>query len=110
MNTEQILMCVVALILGMLLANMLKYVCGCKLVEGQEETTLDKRLIGMMIGANQVIRYAEAPRAVDRRATLAEAERIIKKMDDDKAAVYISGNLSKVSTLRTYLDEFNEQQ
>ena len=35
MNTEQILMCVVALILGMLLANMLKSVCGCKVVEGQ---------------------------------------------------------------------------
>ena len=34
MNTEQILICVVALILGMLLANMLKSVCGCKLVEG----------------------------------------------------------------------------
>ena len=34
MNTEQILMCVVALILGMLLANMLKSVCGCKVVEG----------------------------------------------------------------------------
>ena len=35
MNNEQILMCVVALILGMLLANMLKNICGCKLVEGQ---------------------------------------------------------------------------
>lgn len=35
MKTEQILMCVVALILGMLLANMLKSVCGCKVVEGQ---------------------------------------------------------------------------
>jgi len=38
MNTEQIIMCVVALILGMLLANMLKSVCGCKLVEGQNGT------------------------------------------------------------------------
>ena len=36
MNNEQILMCVVALVLGMLLANMLKSVCGCKnLIEGQ---------------------------------------------------------------------------
>ena len=34
MNNEQILMCVVALILGMLLAHMLKSVCGCKVVEG----------------------------------------------------------------------------
>ena len=35
MNTDQILMCLFALILGMLLANMLKGVCGCKVVEGQ---------------------------------------------------------------------------
>lgn len=44
MNTEQILMCVVALVLGMLLANMLKNVCGCKVVEGQQagvKTTID---------------------------------------------------------------------
>ena len=34
MKTEQIVMCVVFLLLGMLLANMLKYVCGCKVVEG----------------------------------------------------------------------------
>jgi hypothetical protein len=34
MNTENIVMCVVALLLGMLLANMLKNVCGCKVVEG----------------------------------------------------------------------------
>lgn len=39
MNTEQILMCVVALILGMLLANMLKSVCGCKVVEGMAPGT-----------------------------------------------------------------------
>ena len=33
---ENWLMCVVALILGMLLANMLQNVCGCKnVVEGQ---------------------------------------------------------------------------
>ena len=35
MNTENIVMCVVALLLGMLLANMLKNVCRCKnIVEG----------------------------------------------------------------------------
>jgi hypothetical protein len=34
MKTDQIVMCVVALLLGMLLANMLKNVCGCKVVEG----------------------------------------------------------------------------
>ena len=35
MNSQTIVMCVVALLLGMLLANMLKSVCGCKVVEGQ---------------------------------------------------------------------------
>lgn len=35
MKTDTIVMCVVALLLGMLLANMLKDVCGCKVVEGQ---------------------------------------------------------------------------
>ena len=35
MNTENMVMCVFALILGMLLADMLKNVCGCKVVEGQ---------------------------------------------------------------------------
>ena len=34
MNSETVVMCVVALILGMLLAHMLKSVCGCKVVEG----------------------------------------------------------------------------
>ena len=34
MNSQTIVMCVVALLLGMLLANMLKSVCGCKNVEG----------------------------------------------------------------------------
>jgi hypothetical protein len=37
MNTQTIVMCVVALILGMLLAHMLKGVCGCKVVEGVED-------------------------------------------------------------------------
>jgi len=34
MGTDQIMYCIVALILGMLIANMLKNVCGCKVVEG----------------------------------------------------------------------------
>ena len=34
MKSETIVMCVVALLLGMLLANMLKSVCGCKVNEG----------------------------------------------------------------------------
>ena len=33
MGTDQIMYCIVALLLGMLLANMLKNVCGCKTVE-----------------------------------------------------------------------------
>jgi hypothetical protein len=40
MNSETIVMCVVALLLGMLLANMLKSVCGCKTVEGQTYSNL----------------------------------------------------------------------
>jgi hypothetical protein len=37
MKTETIVYCVVALLLGMLLANMLKNVCGCKnVVEGMD--------------------------------------------------------------------------
>ena len=39
MDTKTIVMCVFALILGMLLANMLKSVCGCKTVEGQSESS-----------------------------------------------------------------------
>jgi hypothetical protein len=35
MDSKTIVMCVVALILGMLMANMLKDVCGCNVVEGQ---------------------------------------------------------------------------
>ena len=38
MDSQTILMCVVALILGMLLFHMLKGVCGCKVVEGQDAT------------------------------------------------------------------------
>ena len=34
LNKQIIVYCVVALLLGMLLANMLKSVCGCTLVEG----------------------------------------------------------------------------
>ena len=35
MGTDQIMYCIIALILGMLLANMLKNVCGCKnVIEG----------------------------------------------------------------------------
>ena len=34
MNTQTIFMCVVALLIGMLVANMLQNVCGCNRVEG----------------------------------------------------------------------------
>ena len=38
MDTKNIMCCVVALLLGMLLANMLQNVCGCKVFEGQSLT------------------------------------------------------------------------
>ena len=38
MKTETIVCCVVAILLGMLLAHMLKNICGCKVVEGQHLT------------------------------------------------------------------------
>jgi hypothetical protein len=42
MKTDQIMCCIVALLLGMLLANMLKNVCGCKnVVEGQNAETCE---------------------------------------------------------------------
>ena len=45
MDTVTIVVCVVALILGMLIANMLKGVCGCKVIEGHarrnEEETIN---------------------------------------------------------------------
>jgi len=42
MNTEKIIMCVVALLIGMLVANMLTNVCGCKTgVEGFNYTHTD---------------------------------------------------------------------
>jgi hypothetical protein len=42
MNNQTIVCCVVALLLGMLLANMLKSVCGCKLTEGQGLPTVSR--------------------------------------------------------------------
>ncbi len=33
MNTQTIFMCVVALLIGMLVANMLQNVCGCSKIE-----------------------------------------------------------------------------
>ncbi len=43
MKTETVVYCVVALLLGMLLANMLKSVCGCKVVEGFESSEQIKK-------------------------------------------------------------------
>ena len=39
MNSQTVVMCVVALLLGMLLAHMLKDVCGCKTVEGNYDVS-----------------------------------------------------------------------
>ena len=42
MGTDQIMYCIIALILGMLLANMLKNVCGCKtVIEGRTDPNGD---------------------------------------------------------------------
>ena len=50
MKSETIVYCVVALLLGMLLANMLKNVCGCKTVEGNDPvvygSTASRRRMG----------------------------------------------------------------
>ena len=43
MNNQTIIYCVVALILGMLLYHILKGVCGCKVIEGQNNN--NKRLV-----------------------------------------------------------------
>ena len=46
MDTKTIVMCVVALLLGMLMANMLKDVCGCKaVVEGQHGGSRGGRVV-----------------------------------------------------------------
>ena len=43
MKTDQIMYCIVALVLGMLMANMLKNICGCKnVVEGQNDDNSSK--------------------------------------------------------------------
>jgi hypothetical protein len=43
MNSETIVYCVVALILGMLMAHLLKGVCGCKVVEGNVDPDMTCR-------------------------------------------------------------------
>ena len=59
MNTQTIFMCVVALLIGMLVANMLQNVCGCKKVEGFKEIdesrggTSYRALLGNFIDDNQ---------------------------------------------------------
>ncbi len=39
MNSQTIVMCVVLFLIGMLLAHMLKSVCGCKVVEGADQVS-----------------------------------------------------------------------
>lgn len=55
MKHQTILCCVVALILGMLLANMLQNVFGCKLTEGQfvDNSNADQQQSAMFGGLNQ---------------------------------------------------------
>ena len=45
MNSDTIVYCVVALLLGMLLANMLKNVCGCKTVEGSNHESTNSGIV-----------------------------------------------------------------
>ena len=58
MNTQTIFMCVVALLIGMLVANMLQNVCGCSKIEGFSGsggmgTSPDMSIIGKFIVDNQ---------------------------------------------------------
>ena len=50
MKTETIVYCVVALILGMLLAHMLKNVCGCKVVEGHAHPPFEAYFAQRILG------------------------------------------------------------
>jgi len=64
MKTEQIVMCVVALLIGMLVANMLTNVCGCKTrTEGFDFTTNDGLPATMTPGQIQGIRDATCTNA-----------------------------------------------
>ena len=50
MKTEQILMCIVFLILGMLLFHMLKGVCSCNTIEGQSDEEKYNRIYATLNG------------------------------------------------------------
>ena len=59
MDTKTIVMCVVALLLGMLISNMLKDVCGCKnIVEGQ---TPEEQLASESTCVNTALNASAAP-------------------------------------------------
>ena len=62
MNSKTIVMCAVASILGMLMANMLKNVCGCKTVEGQDDTVdCTEHFQEICIAADVVGGYHQVP-------------------------------------------------
>ena len=54
MDNKIVLMVVVAIVLGMLVANMFKDVCGCKVVEGQCERCMFKKGMGKYINYRHV--------------------------------------------------------
>jgi hypothetical protein len=56
MKTDHILMCVVALILGMLLANMFKNVCGCRTVEGSSDPYAKSEKYALLPGYTREIK------------------------------------------------------
>ena len=73
MGTDQIMYCIVALILGMLLANMLKNVCGCKVVEGLSPSpAFDRFLRAASRQLRRQTRSGAAQRAGGRAGSLAE--------------------------------------
>ena len=53
MKTEQILMCIVSLILGMLIAGMLKNICGCKIIEGYPREHVMGQMQGLKWNNNE---------------------------------------------------------
>ena len=68
MNNQTIVCCVVALLLGMLLANMLKNVCGCKLVEGQNECASFETLEQVQSGAYRSVSGGDGRKVAENTA------------------------------------------
>ena len=108
MNSETVVMCVVALILGMLLANMLKNVCGCKVVEGKTScnknddcpgafTCIDNKYCGIeaieqAIDRQRVARFKKHIHHYDDQGRLADDDGNIICEDDDDCGHDVCNN------------------